>query len=372
MAIDVLIVGAGISGCVLAERFASVAQKKVLVIDKRDHIGGNCYDFIDDAGILIPLYGPHMFHTSYENVWQYISRFTKWLPYQHRVKCYVDGLIVPFPVNITTVNMLFNLNMTSEEEMIRWLKDNTEDIKDPQTSEDLALMRVGRVLYEKFYKNYTFKQWDKWPYELDASLFNRIPVRTDFNDRYFADKYEGTPQEGYTSIFQKMLHHKNINVMLNVDYFNEVEIIKRDIGNYRILIFTGPIDAFFDYKFGRLQYRSLEFEYETLDLEYFQPLTVINYPNDHRYTRITEPKHQTGQSHPRTTVIKEYPTWQGDPYYPVPSQDNLNRYSKYELAAKDLEKEGIYLIGRLANYKHLNMDQAFKNALDLFHRIEGG
>ncbi|MBF0537230.1 MAG: UDP-galactopyranose mutase [Nitrospirae bacterium] len=371
MSVDVLVVGAGISGCVLAERFASVANKRVLVIDRRGHVGGNCYDCLDEAGILIPMYGPHMFHTSYEDVWQYLGRFTQWWPYTHRVKSYVDGMLVPVPVNIETVNRLFGLGMSSEEEMLNWLRDNTQEIKEPKTSEDVALTRVGRALYEKMFKNYTWKQWDRWPSQLDASLLGRIPVRTNFDDGYFSDRYEGVPAQGYTTIFQNMLDHKNITIMLNVDYLTDREALLRDIGQSKALIFTGRIDAFFDYRFGRLQYRSLEFEYETLDMEYFQSNVVINYPNEHRYMRVTEPKRYTGQRHPRTTIIREYPTWEGDPYYPVPSQDNLDTYMLYEQAAKALEKDGIYLIGRLANYKHLNMDQAFKNALDLFARIGG-
>ncbi|KJU82854.1 udp-galactopyranose mutase [Candidatus Magnetobacterium bavaricum] len=374
MSVDVLVVGAGISGCVLAERFASVAHKRVLVIDRRGHIGGNCHDCLDEAGILIPLYGPHMFHTSYENVWQYLGRFTQWQPYKHRVKSYVDGMLVPVPVNIETVNRLFGLTMSSEGEMLNWLRNNTQEIKEPKTSEDVALMRVGRALYEKMFKNYTKKQWDRWPDQLDASLIGRIPVRTNFDDGYFSDKYEGVPARGYTSIFQNILDHKNIDVMLNIDYLKDRDALLRDIGGYETLIFTGRIDAFFDYRFGRLQYRSLEFEYETLDMECFQSNVVINYPNDpndYPYMRVTEPKLYTGQRHQRTTIIREYPTWEGDPYYPVPSQDNLECYMRYEHAAKALEKDGTYLIGRLANYKHLNMDQAFKNALDLFAKIRG-
>ncbi|MBF0564424.1 MAG: UDP-galactopyranose mutase [Nitrospirae bacterium] len=363
---DVVIVGAGISGAVLAERFASVCNKKVLVLEKRPHVGGICYDFIDKHGILVPLYGPHMFHTSYENVWRYLSAFTGWLPYEHKVKSCVDGKLVPVPVNISTVNDIFGLHIQTEEEMVRWLDENTVKIADPQNSEEQALSRVGPILYEKMFRHYTRKQWDRWPNELDASLLKRIPVRTNFDDRYFSDTHEGVPANGYTRIFENMLGHKNITVLTNVDF----HYVKKELRNYEVLIYTGPIDAFFDYRHGKLQYRSLRFEFETYNRQYYQEHTVINYPDDEvLYARVTEPKHQTGQKHHLTTIIREYFTWDGPPYYPVPSPQNRAVYEKYRDDSAELQARGVYFTGRLAGYKHLNMDQAFKEALDLFHGI---
>lgn len=362
---DIIIVGAGISGAVLAERCANELNKKVLIIEKRNHIAGNCYDYFNEEGILVPKYGPHFFHTNYEDVWKYISKFTEWLPYEHRVLSYVDSKMVPIPVNIETVNRLINSNIKTEEEMIRWLAETTKKINHPKNSEELALARVGKVLYEKMFKNYTKKQWDMWPSKLDASVINRIPVRTNFDDRYYTDQYQAMPKVGYTKLFERILNNPNIEIRLNTDYFD----IKNELEDCKKLFFTGPVDKFFKYKEGELQYRSLRFECETWDKEYYQETAQINYPNDFEYTRITEPKHATGQKHKKTTIIKEYPIWGSDPYYPVLSKKNQKIYTKYKTEAKKLEKRGIYFIGRLASYKYINMDQAFKNSLDLFNKF---
>lgn len=360
---DILIIGAGISGATLAERYATVLNKKVLVLEKRDHIGGNCYDYYNSDGILISKFGAHIFHTNYEDVWTYVNKFSSWRPYQHKVLSWVDGKLVPVPVNITTVNMLLGLNIQTEEEMKQWLEKNTANIEHPQNSEEMALTRVGPVLYEKMFKHYTEKQWNSSPDKLAASVIGRIPVRTNFEDRYFTDPHQGIPTEGYTKLFEKMLNHPNITVMLNTDYFS----VKAKIKSYEKLFFTGPIDQFFAYKYGKkLQYRSLKFVFETHDKEYFQSNPVINYPNDHDYTRIVEYKYFTGQKHPKTTISKEYPTWDGDPYYPVHSKENLELYEEYKKEAEKAEQNDTHFVGRLANYKYFNMDQAFKNALQLF------
>ncbi len=362
---DIIVVGAGISGAVLAERYATVCNKKVLVLEKRDHIGGNCYDYYNEDGILTSKYGAHLFHTNYEDVWTYVHQFSDWYPYEHKVLSYVDGQLVPVPVNITTVNKLFGLNIQTEEEMQQWLADTVEKIEDPKNSEESALARVGRVLYEKMFKNYTKKQWDMWPAELDALVMNRIPVRTNFDDRYFTDTYQALPEGGYTPLFERMLDHPNITVRLNTDYME----IKDQLSGFEKLFFTGPIDQFFDNKFDKLQYRSLRFEFTTYDQEYYQENSVINYPNDYDFTRIVEYKHFTKQKHPKTTVSREYSTWEGEPYYPVPNERNQEIYHKYQEEAEKAEKDNIYFVGRLANYKYFNMDQAFKNALDLFARL---
>lgn len=363
---DIVIIGAGISGVTLAERYASLGRR-VLIVEKRNHIGGNCYDRYNEDDILISEYGAHLFHTSYDDVWEYVNRFSEWYPYEHRVLSFVDGKLVPVPVNIDTVNTLFGIKIKTEEEMQKWLDENTEKIENPKNSEESALRRVGKVLYEKMFKNYTKKQWDMWPSELEASVMDRIPVRTNHDNRYFGDKYQALPKGGYTKIFEKMLNHPNITVMLDTAY----EDIKNNIVGYEKLFCTGPIDQFFEYKFGeKLQYRSIRFEFETHDKEFYQSNSVINYPSEeYPYTRIIEYKYFTGQKHPKTTIAKEYSTWEGEPYYPVPTERNREIYAKYKQEAEKLEKEGIYFVGRLANYKYFNMDQAFKNALDLFNKL---
>ena len=362
---DIVIVGAGISGAVLAERYANVLNKKVLVLEKRDHVGGNCYDFYNSDGIMVSKYGAHLFHTNFDDVWQYVNRFSQWSPYEHRVLSFVDGRFLPIPVNITTVNRLFGLNIKTEEEMKSWLFQNTLKIEFPQNSEEVALSKIGPALYEKMIKNYTKKQWDLWPRELEASVLERIPVRTNFDDRYFGDNYQAQPVGGFAPLFKKILDHPNITVLLNSDYFK----LKEKLGGYEKLFFTGPIDRFFNHKFDKLQYRSIRFEFETHDRKFYQENSVINYPNDHDFTRIVEYKHITKQNHPKTTISKEYSTWEGEPFYPVPTQRNQEVYERYRWEAGGMERKGVYFVGRLANYKYFNMDQAFKNSLDLFYQL---
>jgi len=361
----ILVVGAGISGATIAYKFAS-AGKEVLVIDKRDHIGGNCYDFINEYGLIISKYGPHFFHTNDKGVWDFINQFSEWLPYEHRVLSFVDNKLVPIPVNITTVNELFNLNIQNEEEMKEWLLANTEKIENPKNSEESAIARVGRVLYEKMLKNYTKKQWDLYPHELDPQVMNRIPVRTNFDDRYFTDTYQAVPKNGFTAFFNNLLTHRNIHIELGVDYFKSK--YKNRLADFEMVFFTGKIDQFFENIINeKLQYRSLKFIFENHNLDYYQSRVTINYPNDYEYTRITEPKHIPGQPSVKghTAIIKEIPTWDGEPYYPVFNQRNNEIYSKYQKLAKDAEKSNIFFVGRLANYKYFNMDAAFRNAIDI-------
>lgn len=368
MRFDIIVVGAGISGATLAQRYANLLNKKVLIIEKRDHIGGNCYDFYNKDGILISKYGAHLFHTNFEDVWKYVNKFSEFSPYEHRVLARVDGTLVPVPVNITTVNKLLGLSIKNQKEMRAWLDKNQIKNDHPKNSKEAALARVGKVLYEKLFQSYTRKQWEKDPSELDPEVLNRIPVRDNFDDRYFSDVHQGQPKEGYTKLFEKMLENPNIKVQLNTDYFD----IKNDLKDYEKIFYTGPIDRFFDYKFSKkekLEYRSLRFVEETYDREYFQENAVINYPNDHAYTRIVEYKYITGQKNPKTTIAKEYPSSTGEPYYPVPTPKNRAIYAKYQKEAEKLEKQGIYFVGRLANYKYFNMDAAFKNALDLFDTL---
>lgn len=364
---DIVVIGAGISGAVLAERYASMG-KKVLVIEKRDHIAGNCYDYIDENGILVSKYGAHLFHTNEEDVWEYVNRFSNWYRWEHKVLAHVDGKLVPIPVNITTVNKLFGLNITTEKEMEEWLGKNREAISEPANGREAALSKVGPVLYEKMFRHYTKKQWDKYPEELDASVLNRIPVRTNYDDRYFSDKYQALPEGGFTKMFEKILGSPKIKVLLNTDFFD----VRTEITGYEKLFYTGPIDRFFDFKYNlkeKLEYRSINFVSETLDMEYFQPNSVVNYPGlEVPFTRIIEYKHFGNQKSSKTTIVKEYTVDEGDPYYPVPNERNQKIYEKYKREAERLTD--VYFVGRLANYKYFNMDQAFKNALDLFRMLE--
>jgi UDP-galactopyranose mutase len=364
---DIVIVGAGISGAVLAERYASIGHH-VLVIDKRPHVGGNCFDYYNDDGILVSKYGAHLFHTNYDEVWQYINRFSNWYKYEHRVLAYVDNKYVPVPVNITTVNELLGTDIKNEKEMKKWLSEHQVKIDNPKNGEEAALARVGPVLYEKLFKYYTKKQWDKYPHELDASVTNRIPVRTNFDDRYFSDIYQYLPENGYTEFFKNIFDHRRITVSLDTDFFE----FRNELSNCNKLFYTGPIDQFFDFKYSvdeKLEYRSINFKFETHAKKFYQNNSVINYSSlDQPYTRIVEYKHFTKQIHSKTTICKEYTVDDGEPYYPVPNPRNHAIYSKYKKAADEIEN--VYFVGRLANYKYFNMDQAFKNALELFNTLE--
>jgi UDP-galactopyranose mutase len=361
---DYLIVGAGFAGAVLAERLASVANKKVLLVDKRGHIGGNTFDYYNKDGLLVHKYGPHIFHTNSRDVYDYIGQFTCWRPYEHRVLASVDGMLVPIPINLNTINTLYGLNLSADE-VPAFLAARAEKKDQILTSEDVVMNKVGRDLYEKFFKGYTKKQWDLDPSELDASVAARIPTRSNRDNRYFTDTYQAMPLHGYSRLFENMLNHPNIKIMLNTDY-KEIE----DIIPFKKMIYTGPVDYYFDYCYGKLPYRSIEFVFETIETEVFQSTGTINYPNEHPYTRVTEFKYLTGQKHPKTTVVFEYPKEEGDPYYPVPRRENADLYKKYQLLAGELEN--VYFTGRLATYKYYNMDQVVAQSLTLFKRIIAG
>jgi UDP-galactopyranose mutase len=360
-AFDYLIVGAGFSGSVLAERLASKGNKRILIIDKRDHIGGNTYDYYNNDGILIHKYGPHIFHTNSKDVFEYLGQFTQWRPYEHRVLASVDGQLVPIPINQNTINMLYGLNLSSDE-VDAFLKSKAEPIDRILTSEDVVVSKVGRELYEKFFKGYTRKQWALDPSQLDASVTARVPTRTNKDDRYFTDTYQAMPLHGYTALFQRMLAHPNIKIMLNTDYKEVIDLIP-----HKSLVFTGPIDSFFDYCYGKLPYRSLDFQFETVEAERFQPTGTVNYPNEQLYTRITEFKYLTGQKHPKTSIVYEYPKDEGDPYYPIPTQENARIYKKYQLLAA--ATPNTYFAGRLGTYKYYNMDQVVAQSLTLFKKL---
>jgi len=361
---DYMIVGAGFAGSVLAERLAGQLNKKVVVVEQRNHIGGNAYDYYNEDGILIHKYGPHIFHTNSKKVFDYLSEFTEWRPYEHRVLASVDGQLVPIPINLTTINSLYGLNLSSEDVQSFYLSKAVK-VQTVKNSEDVIISQVGVELYEKFFKGYTRKQWDMDPSELDASVTSRIPVRNNRDDRYFTDTYQAMPAAGYTKMFENMLSHPNIKVMLNTDYREVADLIP-----HKKLIYTGPIDTYFNYCYGKLPYRSINFKFQTLDAENFQPTGTINFPNSQAYTRITEFKYLTGQKHHKTTIVYEYPQEEGDPYYPVPKPENKEIYKKYEELAASMKS--TYFTGRLGTYKYYNMDQVVAQSLALFKQLKEG
>jgi UDP-galactopyranose mutase len=361
---DYLIVGAGFAGSVLAERLASQLGQRVLVIDRRPHVGGNAYDEKDAAGVLMHKYGPHIFHTNSEEVFRHLSRFTKWRPYEHRVLASVNGgLLVPMPINRDTLNLLYGAGLKTDEEAEAFLQSRAEPVDKVRTSEDVVVSKVGRELYETFFRGYTRKQWGMDPSELDKSVTARVPTRTNTDDRYFTDAFQAIPLDGYTRMFENMLDHSGITVETGVA-FEDV----RSETVYDRLIYTGPIDEFFDHRFGKLPYRSLEFRHQTLDQPWFQPVGTVNYPDEATpYTRISEYKHITGQTSDRTTITYEYPRADGDPYYPIPRAENQALFKRYEALA--LANRDVSFVGRLATYRYYNMDQVVGQALATFRRI---
>jgi UDP-galactopyranose mutase len=358
---DWLVVGAGFAGSVLAERIATQRGETVLVIDRRPHIAGNAHDHLDEAGVLIHRYGPHIFHTNAKSVVDYLSQFTEWRPYEHRVLAKVDGMLVPVPINLDTVNRLYGLSLDSQG-MEDFLATRREPVEHIRTSEDVVVSTVGRELYEKFFRGYTQKQWGLDPSQLSKAVTARIPTRTNRDDRYFTDTFQLMPRDGYTAMFRNMLDHPNIQVELDTPWKAVTER-----GFARRIVFTGPIDEYFDHRFGRLPYRSLHFVHETRDVEWAQPVAVINYPQTERFTRVTEYKHLTGQVHPKTSLTYEYPSDVGDPYYPIPRPENQALYRLYRLAAE--KERDTWFVGRLGSYQYLNMDQVVGQALATFDRI---
>ncbi len=361
---DYLIVGCGFAGSVLAERLATQHGARILMIDKRDHVGGNAYDEKNADGILYHKYGPHIFHTNSDEVFAYLSRFTQWRPYEHRVLATVRDRLVPIPINRTTLNELFGLSLQTDEAAAAYLASRAEKVEDIQTTEDVVINAVGCELYELFFRGYTRKQWGLDPSELDKSVTARIPTRTNTDDRYFTDKHQAMPADGYTAMFRRMLDHPNITIMLGTDYRD----VKDEVDAAH-LIYTGPVDEYFDWRFGKLPYRSLKFVHSTIDAEQYQPVGTVNFPaEDVPYTRISEYKHLTGQQHRQTSITLEYPSAEGDPYYPVPRPENQALYKRYEALA-DATK-GVTFVGRLATYRYYNMDQIVGQALATFRRLD--
>jgi UDP-galactopyranose mutase len=360
--VDHLVVGGGFAGCVLAERLASQLGRRVLIIDRRDHIGGNAYDCLDDAGILMHRYGPHIFHTNSEKVLDYLSQFTEWRPYEHRVLAEVDGQQLPIPINLTTLNKLYSLQMDSHT-AAAFLAARATPMTEIRSSRDVVVSQVGEELYRKFFEGYTRKQWGRDAGELDRSVTSRVPTRTDTDDRYFQDRYQCMPRHGYTHMFERMIDHPNIAFLPSTAYAEIRDVIPHDH-----LIYSGPVDEYFDFRYGKLPYRSLRFEHSTLDMPMLQQVAVVNYPSqDVPYTRITEYKHLTGQRHPRTSITREFPTDMGDPYYPIPAPENAALYRRYEELAE--QTPGVAFTGRLGTYRYYNMDQVVAQSLALFARL---
>ena len=364
---DVVIIGCGLSGIVMADQFVNKYDYKILIIDKRNHIGGNCYDYVDEkTGVLMNKYGAQLFHTNDDDVYNYVTSFSKWIKWEHKVLGKIDDKYLPIPVNITTVNNIFNLNIKSSNEMDIWLKNNQIKYEKIKNGEEMAKSRVGEILYDKIFKHYTYKQWKKYPDELLPEVLARISVRYSFDDRYFSDKYQILPEKGYTQFFQSILdkNKNNIDVKLNTDYFSIKDSIPKD----KIIIYTGPIDHYYSDKgLPKLEYRSINFHIDyKMNTEYYQPNSVVNYPGkETKFTRCVEYKHFLNQKSDHTVYVKETTTDNGEPYYPVLNDRNIKLYEKYQNMSK-LENNNVHFIGRLASFKYFNMDQAIKNSLEYF------
>lgn len=368
MQFDYMIIGAGYAGAILAERIASQLDKKVLVVDRRNHIAGNAYDYYDENGILVHKFGPHIFHTSSKKVFDYLSQFTKWNTYVHHVKAVVEGKNVPVPFNINSIYQLFPKKYAEKLEN-KLIEKYGFGLKIPilkmKETDDPELKQLADYIYKNVFFGYTVKQWGLKPEELDFNVTSRVPVYISRDDRYFQDIYQCLPKNGYTEMFNNILNHKNIKILLNTDYHEVVDYIKFDK-----LIFTGPLDYYFDNMFGELPYRSLQFDFQTFDTPQYQEGGQINYPNNYDYTRITEFKHLTQQKHHQTTIAYEYPeqfvAGVNEPYYPIPKAENNELFAKYKAEADKLKN--VYFVGRLADYKYYNMDQIAGVALQLFEK----
>jgi UDP-galactopyranose mutase len=370
MKVDWLVVGTGFTGCTIAERIASQLGQRVLLVERRDHLGGNAYDEYDENGVLVHKYGPHIFHTSCNKVWGYLSQFTEWRSYEHRVLAVVDGKKVPLPFNLASLHALFPSKCAAKLEHLlieHYGYASKVPILKLRESSNKQLRFLADYVYEKIFYQYTLKQWELKPEDLDASVTGRVPVHVSWDDRYFQDSYQAMPKLGYTCLFRQMLRHPNIEVLLNTHY---KEIMGRV--NFKYMVSTGPIDEFFDYVHGELPYRSLRFEFTALDHEWYQEVGTVNYPNDHAFTRITEQKHLSGQTLPKTLLVKEYPqkyvSGQNERYYPIPREENRDRYKTYLKETAKLNGS-VRFAGRLGDYKYYNMDQAVARALKLFEEV---
>jgi UDP-galactopyranose mutase len=369
MKTDWLIIGAGFTGSVLAERIASQLEQSVLLVDQRPHLGGNAYDYYDEHGILVHQYGPHIFHTNAQTVWDYLSQFTTWRRYYHHVVALVDGIAVPVPFNLNSLYRLFPAPYADKlsQQLIEQYGFNVKVsiLKIRETAQG-DLKFLADYIYEKIFHHYTLKQWGVKPEELSPSVTARVPILINRDDRYFQDRFQGMPKDGYTVLFQRLLSHTKIRWLLNTSYQDVVDEIQ-----YKKMIFTGPLDEFFHYQLGELPYRSLRFQWHHAQQEQIQPVATVNYPNEYDYTRTTEFKQLTGQQVHGSSYVIEYPQLYrrgvNIPYYPIPKEENRTLYKQYELEAEKCQKH-ILFAGRLADYQYYNMDQAVARALSLFEK----
>lgn len=363
--VDLLIAGAGPVGCVLAERAANVLGWRVLVVDRRRHVAGNCHDSRHANGVLVHNYGPHYFRTNDASLLRYLSRFADWAPARYEVRSLVRGQLFPFPINLTTLEQFFgrSLDADAAEELLARLR---QEHPRPRNSEEVVLSRVGRELYEAFYLRYTQKQWGLHPKELDPSVCGRIPVRLNRDDRYVDHRFQVLPRGGFTAMFGRMLRHRRIRTLLDCDYREVRSLVKPR----RATVYTGPLDEYFGHRLGRLPYRSLRFDFVAYPVEYRQPCVQINYPNDFSYTRSVEIKHATRQKHPETVISYETPSGTGEPYYPIPAPANMALAQRYkELAAEETRRRRVFFCGRLAQYRYFNTDEVILEALRCFEEV---
>lgn len=355
----ILIIGAGISGLTCANLLGN--NNDVTIVQQRANIGGNCYDYYEN-GHIIHAYGAHLFHTNNQDVWKYISQFGIWHKYQHKVVASINGQYYNIPINITTINKFFNKQFTTKQEVIQFLSSVSQNIKQPKNAQQQMLSTIGKQLYQAFFKGYTTKQWDRQPKDLPAQIVKRIPIHYDTDDRYFTDKYQYMPSDGYSKLFSKMITNKNLNIKLNTIFKQQI------ISNYDIIISTGKIDQFFNYKYGKLQYRSVKFKYDYVDKSFEFPVCIVNFPSiDVNYTRILQLKHATQVNTKNTLLITQYPSQTGFDAYVINDQHNVSILNQYVQLAK--QNTNIHFVGRLAQYKYYNMDQAIYNAMQLVERL---
>ncbi|MBU8912813.1 MAG: UDP-galactopyranose mutase [Spirochaetales bacterium] len=360
-----LIAGAGITGITVAERLAAHGED-VTIVEKRDHIGGNCYDYRTADGIFVQRYGPHIFHETDQSIVEYLSQFTDWLPYRHKVVALYRGEYYPIPINKTTISRFFGVDLEHEEAVRRFLAAKQVELDEVRTSRDVVLSKYGEELYEAFVRHYTKKQWDHYPEELDRSILERLPVRYDDNPYYFNDAFQALPGEGYTKMFERMVDHPRIRVVLDTDF---ADVTDRD--SYEKTVFTGRIDQYYGFDLGELQYRCIDFRFETLNTEHFQPYPVVNYPGPEvEYTRCTEFKHFYGLDAPRTVILREYPSWEGEPSYPVINKANQERFQRY--VERSRNETDVVFAGRSGRFRYLNMNQAVQEARDLATSLRSG
>jgi len=363
---DILIVGAGPVGCVIAERCANINKWTSIIIDKRNHIAGNCFDLKNNKKVLYHKYGPHYMRFKKKYIYNYVSKFTKWIKGDYVVKSYIDGKLYPIPINLITLEKFFKKKFKNEKDAKLFINKKKIKIKKIKSSEDFILSKLGREIYESFYKNYTIKQWGRHPRDLDKSICGRLPIRYNKNCYYVNEKMRFMPKEGYSVLFNNMISNNKINVKLNTNYKKIEKRIKPRIAT----IYAGPPDEYFNYKFGKLEWRSLDFKFKTVKKKYIQDCVQINYPNEKKYTRRVEIKHVTKQKSNFTSISYEYPKSKGDPYYPINNIKNIKKFNKYKKLMKNEERKRVFFEGRLAQYKYLNMDEVIERSLNLFQRIK--